>query len=116
MAGLEISEDLDLSNLNQKGMSLFFLLQIFCLVIEQFLKISLYSIEKIVLLDKVFFKILSSETDYDFEMNLDTFLPKLLLKLGSAEDVVRKKVTCKVFTIIIRHLYRKSNQTRNLIN
>lgn len=51
-----------------------------------------HNIEKIVLLDKVFFKILSSETDIDFEMNLETFLPKLLLKLGSAEDVVRKKI------------------------
>lgn len=43
-------------------------------------------------MDKVFFKILSSETDFDFEMNLETFLPKLLLKLGSAEDIVRKKI------------------------
>jgi hypothetical protein len=44
------------------------------------------------MLDKVFFKILASETDLDFEENLRVFLPKLLLKLTSNEDVVRKKV------------------------
>ena len=48
--------------------------------------------EKIVLLDKVFFKILTSENDLDFETNLNIFLPKLLLKLGTSEELVRKKV------------------------
>jgi len=45
------------------------------------------------MLDKVFFKILASETDLDFEENLRVFLPKLLLKLISNEDIVRKKVS-----------------------
>jgi proteasome component ECM29 len=44
------------------------------------------------LLDKVFFKILSSETDFDFEENLNTFLPKLILKLATSDEVVRRKV------------------------
>jgi len=43
-------------------------------------------------LDKVFFKILASETDLDFEENLKTWLPKLILKLSTNEDIVRKKV------------------------
>ncbi len=43
-------------------------------------------------MDKVFFKILSSESDLDFETNLETFLPKLLLKLGTSEDLTRKKI------------------------
>lgn len=49
-------------------------------------------IEKILLLDKLFFKILASESDYDFEDNLKIFLPKLLLKLTTNEEIVRKKV------------------------
>ena len=44
------------------------------------------------LLDKVFFRILTSENDIDFETNLNIFLPKLLLKLGTSEEFVRKKV------------------------
>ena len=44
------------------------------------------------MLDKVFFKILASETDIDFEDNLKTFLPKLILKLATNEEIVRKKV------------------------
>lgn len=44
------------------------------------------------LLDKVFFKILASETDLDFEENLAKFLPKLLLKLTVNEEIVRKKI------------------------
>lgn len=48
--------------------------------------------EKITMLDKVFFKILASETDIDFEDNLKTFLPKLILKLATNEEIVRKKV------------------------
>jgi proteasome component ECM29 len=43
-------------------------------------------------LDKVFFKILASETDLDFEENLAIFLPKLILKLATNEDLIRKKV------------------------
>ena len=50
------------------------------------------------MLDKVFFKILASETDLDFEENLRVFLPKLLLKLTSNEDIVRKKVSL-LFTL-----------------
>ena len=43
-------------------------------------------------MDKVFFKILASETDLDFEENLSIFLPKLILKLATNEDLIRKKV------------------------
>ena len=43
-------------------------------------------------MDKVFFKILASETDYDFEENLAKYLPNLLLKLTLNEEIVRKKV------------------------
>jgi hypothetical protein len=87
MAGLEISEDLDLSNLDQKGdnLNLNFKHSSSCFI-------SCFFQEKILLLEKVFFKILSSESDLDFELNLATFLPKLLLKLGSTEEVIRKKV------------------------
>ena len=92
MAGLEISEDLDLSNLDQKGERLNSnsnkWLQLF--------HISYIFQEKILLLEKVFFKILSSESDLDFEINLATFLPKLLLKLGSTEEVIRKKASRQI--------------------
>ena len=44
------------------------------------------------LLDKVFFKILASETDFDFEENLRIYLPKLLIKLATSEEIVRKKI------------------------
>ena len=48
--------------------------------------------EKILLLDKVFFKILSSATDLDFEENLAIYLPKLIAKLATNEELIRKKV------------------------
>ncbi|CAF0720691.1 unnamed protein product [Brachionus calyciflorus] len=66
METLEIPEDLDLSNLTDK--------------------------QKILLLDKLFFKILASESDLDFEDNLRIFLPKLLLKLTTNEEIVRRKI------------------------
>lgn len=43
-------------------------------------------------MDKVYFKILASETDLDFEENLEKYLPKLLLRLSVNEDIVRKKI------------------------
>ena len=58
---------------------------------------SIYFKEKITILDKVFFKILASETDLDFEENLAIFLPKLILKLATNEEIIRKKVTFKIF-------------------
>ena len=48
--------------------------------------------EKIILLDKLFFKILASESDYDFQQKLHEYLPKLLDKLATNEEIVRKKV------------------------
>ena len=82
MANLEIPEDLDLSNLNDK--------------------------QKIVLLDKVFFKILASETDMDFEDNLRTFLPKLLIKLATSEEMVRKKIM-EIFVHINKRIKSRPN-------
>jgi hypothetical protein len=67
----------------------------------------LINIEKLILLDKVFFKILASETDFDFEENLAIFLPKLLLKLATNEEIVRKKV--KSFKLITK---RKTTQKK----
>ncbi|RNA28281.1 proteasome-associated ECM29 -like protein [Brachionus plicatilis] len=66
MSSIDIPEDLDLSNLTDK--------------------------QKILILDKLFFKILASESDLDFEDNLRIYLPKLLLKLTSNEEIVRKKI------------------------
>lgn len=43
-------------------------------------------------MDKLFFKILTSESDLDFEENLKNYLPKLLLKLTTNEEIVRKKI------------------------
>jgi hypothetical protein len=80
MANLDIPEDLDLSNLNDK--------------------------QKIDLLDKVFFKILASETDLDFEENLHKFLPKLLIKLATSEEIVRKKVTRIPLIFTISFFYK----------
>ncbi len=50
------------------------------------------NLEKIVTLDKLFFKILASDTDLDFQENLGIYLPKLIEKLATNEDIVRKKV------------------------
>jgi proteasome component ECM29 len=43
-------------------------------------------------LDKLFFKILASDTDLDFEENLGIYLPKLVSKLSTNEELIRKKV------------------------
>ena len=90
MAGLEVNEDIDLSNLDDKRKQK----QKPALAkSNQFRTFPVVLIsEKIIMLDKVFFKILTSENDLDFEANLNIFLPKLLLKLGTSEEFVRKKV------------------------
>jgi hypothetical protein len=36
---------------------------------------------------------LASESDLDFEDNLKIWLPKLILKLSTNEEIVRKKVS-----------------------
>ena len=48
--------------------------------------------EKILFLDKLFFKILATETDLDFQENLHVYLPKLIEKLSTNEEIVRKRL------------------------
>ena len=44
------------------------------------------------LVERVFLRIGSAETDEQLESCLDRFLPPVLLKLNSSEEAVRKKV------------------------
>lgn len=89
MASLEIPEDLDLSNLTQKEK---FLILDKVISNSKLIFINLQIISIFLKHIKLFFRVLSSETDLDFEESLKTFLPKLLLKLGTSEEVIRKKV------------------------
>ena len=54
--------------------------------------IKIQFLEKIITLDKLFFKILASDTDLDFEESLGKYLPKLVEKLSTNEELIRKKV------------------------
>jgi len=49
-----------------------------------------------VLLERVFLRLGSAETDEQLEAALAKFLAPVLLKLASQTDGVRKKVTCTV--------------------
>lgn len=44
------------------------------------------------MLDKLFFKILATDTDLDFQENLFNYLPKLIDKLATNDEIVRKKL------------------------
>ena len=62
-----------------------------------------------VLLERVFLRLGSAETDEQLEAALAKFLTPVLLKLASQEDGVRKKVTCsysfvKLYICGSRHL------------
>ena len=59
---------------------------------------SLFCVCLLGLVERVFLRIGSAETDEQLENCLDRFLPPVLLKLNSSEEAVRKKVE-KIVTL-----------------
>lgn len=63
----------------------------------------------LVLLERVFLRIGSAETDEQLQNAVSKFLPPVLLKLSSQQEGVRKKVSLFYFTKIFSYNYYNLN-------